>query len=350
MAFDVTKIEERIDRAAAGAVAISYEIGGVHFTSMMEVMEFAKLMAVAGAAIPPHLRGNPGACLAISIQALEWRMSPFAVANKSYLVNNRGEERIAYESQLVHAVIEARAPMQGRLRHEIVGEGDERRCKVWGTFKGEADPHTYTSETLAKLRDARGRNDRGQVKGSPLWETNPEVQLFYSASRQWCRLYAPDVLLGIYAKDELDAAESARDVTPAKPVPAIADRLKGGKGKRGGFDADHVEREVAGAKGMQTIEGTAAPAGGDGGPSGQDAPGAAGPASQGAADAGRTDASTEVAQANADAGQQAGSEGPAGSEGATGAPIEASERTAARMHDHAEVEAVAAVCDAEGIC
>ncbi|MDC7784820.1 recombinase RecT [Rhodoplanes sp. TEM] len=246
MALDVQKIEEKIDRAIAGAVPVSDNIGGVAFTSMSEVMEFAKLMSVAGTAVPPHLRANPGTCLAICIHALEWRMSPFAVANKSYEVENRGEKRLAFESQLTHAVIEARAPLKGRLRYEIIGEGDERRCKVWGTFKGETEPHVYVSETLGKLRDARGRNQYGQVKGSPLWDTQPEVQLFYSASRQWCRIYAPDVLLGIYTREELEdeGFENAKDVTPKRL--SLAQRLRDRKGQKDtrGFNAEHVQKEA----------------------------------------------------------------------------------------------------------
>jgi hypothetical protein len=255
----IERIENKIDLAKAGGVAVSNEIGGVQFQTVLELMEFAKLMAVSDIAVPPHLRGKPGACLAVLTQALEWRMSPFAVANKSYSVVNKGVERIAYESQLINAVIEARAPLKGRLRHEIIGDGDERRCRVWGTFKGEDQPHEYISETLGRLRDARGRNDYGQVKGSPLWDSQPEVQLAYSARRQWARLFAPDVLMGLYSEDELRDESEVKDVTPKNAVAGLADRLKGsGKGKRG-FNAEHVESEVANAKGepATTIEASA---------------------------------------------------------------------------------------------
>lgn len=235
--FDVARIEEKIDRAEAGAVTVNSKVGGISFQSMIEVMEFAKLMATADLAVPPHLRGNPGACLAITIQATEWKMSPFAVANKSYIAN----DRMAFESQLIHSVVEARAPLKGRLRHEIIGEGDERRCKVWGTFKGEDEPHTYISETLGILRGARGTNDRGQVKGSPLWAVQPEVQLFYSATRTWARMFCPDVILGIYAPDELP--EEPKDITP--PETGLAKRLKDKTKKGRGFDHEHVEREAS---------------------------------------------------------------------------------------------------------
>ena len=240
--MDVAEIEKRVDRAIAGAVVVNADIGGVKFASMVEVMEFAKLMAVSGIAVPQHLRGNPGACLGIVVQAQELRVSPFALANKSYVAN----DRLAYESQVIHAIVEARAPIKGRLRYEIVGEEDERRCKVWATFRGEDAPHVYTSETLGKLRNARGKNDRGQVKGSPMWVDQPEVQLFYSASRTWARMFCPDVILGIYAIDELP--DDPTDVTPPQVSKSdeYAQKLRDARASRAstGFDAEKVMRTI----------------------------------------------------------------------------------------------------------
>jgi len=238
--MDVGAIERRVDHAVATTVPVSATFGGVRLENVAQLMEFAKLMAVSGVAVPKWLRGNPGGCLAICVRALRWQMCPFGIAEKSYAVTNKGEERIGFEAQLVHAVIEARAPLKSRLRHEIIGEGDERCCRVTGVFRGEDKPHVYTSETLKTLRDARGRNERGEVKGSPLWSTQPEVQLAYSAVRQWCRLFSPDTLLGVHLLSDDD---EPANVTP---VDGLAQRLRDAKkarvGKRGGFDATQVAR------------------------------------------------------------------------------------------------------------
>src|SRR4051812_7668530 len=80
----LTRIEDSLDKARAGDVIASFKQGGVQFQTMIEVMEFAKLMSLAQEAVPPHCRGKPGVCLAICMQALAWRMEPFQVANKSY--------------------------------------------------------------------------------------------------------------------------------------------------------------------------------------------------------------------------------------------------------------------------
>lgn len=220
---DLQRIEEKLDKATAGAVAISDHVGGIMFTNMAEVMEFSKLMSLGGTAVPKHLRGNPGGCLAITIQALEWRMSPFAVANKSYEVN----DRMAYEAQLIHAVIEARAPLKGRLRDRYEGEGTDRLCIVTGHIKGEVDPLEYKSPPISKIK----------VKNSPLWTADPDQQLWYYSTRSWARKYCPDVLLGIYTEEELRegmGVEIARDVTPS-----VGSRLKGSKGQKG-FQPENV--------------------------------------------------------------------------------------------------------------
>jgi RecT family len=250
---EVSEIEKKIDRAIAAPIVINAELGGIALETMGQMMEFAKLMSVSGSAVPKYLRGNPGGCLAICSRALRWHMDPFAVAEKSYQVINKGEERIAFEAQLVHAVITALAPLKARLRYEIIGVDDERRCKVWGTFKGEHEPHVYTSETLGKIKANRPKRREGDgYGGSPLWDSTPEVQLAYSAVRQWCRLFSSETLLGVYSRDELED-DGPVDVTP---ITSLANRLRDAKkahaGESRGFDAAHVAQA-----GASVIEGEA---------------------------------------------------------------------------------------------
>lgn len=204
----VDRIEEKIDRSTAGGIQVTSLNGGAVFNSMNEVMEFAKLMSVSDLAIPKHLRGNPGACMAVCLQAVEWRMSPFSVANKTYSVN----DRISYESQIIHAVIEMRAPITGMLRHKFSGDGPSRRCTVWAFAKGEDEPLEYTSPMFSEI----------QPKSSPLWKTKPDLQLFYNTSRDWARIYFPHIVLGVYSDDELrdsQPMESAQRAPVAMPKP-----------------------------------------------------------------------------------------------------------------------------------
>lgn len=185
-------ISNKIDRQLIGRVRFGGNI--IQVETVDQAMEVAKMMALAKQAVPKHLRGEPGICLAVIMQAREWDMAPYAVARKSYIVN----DQLAYESQLIHAVIESRAPLKGRLRCRYEGEGQSRKCIVFGTFKGEAEPHEYESPQLKDIR----------IKNSPLWKDDPDQQQFYYASRAWARKWCSDVLLGVYTPDEM------RDITP----------------------------------------------------------------------------------------------------------------------------------------
>lgn len=226
---DIEKIEGKIDRAVAGAVPVDMQLGGIQISTMMEVFEMAKLMAISEKAVPKHLRGSPGTCLAICIQALEWHMSPFSVANKSYEVN----DRIAYEAQLIVAVINARAPLQERLRYAYEGEGVEMFCTVSGLVKGEATPLIYKSP---KIRDIK-------VKNSPLWTADPQQQLGYYSGRAWCRRHTPETILGIYAVDEVENSDPiGSSTTTVKP--SVGERLRGQR-NRGGFHEEGVTRALA---------------------------------------------------------------------------------------------------------
>ena len=202
------RIASRIDKAVAGALTVTKsQAAGLAFETMAQVLEFAKLMSISGVAVPKHLRSNPGACLAICVQALEWRQSPFAVANKSYSVN----DRLAYEAQLINAVILSRAPIEGRFDVKYSGEGDNRVCRV-----------AVRPKVGDRLEYASPRRGDISPKNSPLWKTDPDQQQFYYTSRALCRRYFPDVLLGVYADDELPTIEADK-LTKEERVEAAKD-------------------------------------------------------------------------------------------------------------------------------
>jgi hypothetical protein len=161
--------------------------------NMTELMEFAKLMAVSGPCVRAAFRGNPGACLAIAMQAFKWAADPFAVCNKAYITTSKsGETQISYEAQLIHSIVNTRAPLQRRLRASYTGEGVKRACKVVGWLQGEDEPFEYQSPMIEQIA----------VKNSPLWTADPDQQLFYYSTRAWARRTVPEILLGIYTPEE----------------------------------------------------------------------------------------------------------------------------------------------------
>ena len=180
-----------LNRPVAGAIELKTN-GGLVVKDVGEAMEIAKMMSISGSAVPAHIRKNPGACLAVAIQAWEWSMNPFAVANKSYVVN----DRLAYESALYNAVATRRAPVDGRLQISYSGEGQSRQCKITARLKESAGGGDveYTSPLFSQINP----------KNSPLWKNDPDQQLFYFSVRAFVRRHFPDVMMGVYTVDELE--------------------------------------------------------------------------------------------------------------------------------------------------
>lgn len=218
-------------------VALSSSDAGFAVTpqTLSDIVEFAKFMSFSQAGIPAYLRNNAPDCAAITMQALKWGFDPFSVAQKSYKV----KDVLAYEAQLIAAVINARSGIKGRLRYHFEGEGDDLTCTVTGMLDGELCP--YTSPRVGNIT----------TKNSPLWKTDPQQQLGYYSARNWARRHCPEVILGVYDRDEAEefrGPDNARDVTPQ---PSVMARLRAAQeapqqpeDAREGFDAAFVHSEI----------------------------------------------------------------------------------------------------------
>lgn len=199
--------------------------------SLMSLQSFAQAMSSGVSTLPVHLQGNPSDCMAIAMQAIQWNMNPYAVAQKTFVVGGV----LGYEAQLVNAVISTRGPLVSRIEYDwfgpwdkIIGKFEIRKSdkdkskgkeyrvpgwrladeegigiRVWATLRGEEKPR----ELSLLLAQARARN-------STLWADDPRQQLAYLAVKRWARLYCPEVILGVYTADELEERQE-KVINPA---------------------------------------------------------------------------------------------------------------------------------------
>lgn len=237
-----------------------------------QIIAFAEMMAKSSAMVPRHLQNKPSDCAAIVMQSVQWRMNPFAVAQKTHLINGV----LGYEAQLVNAVITSLAPTKDRLHFEWYGDwskvlGNVREAtsqtkkddegkpkkymvpnwglsdehglgiKVWATMQGETEPRVLD----LLLKQARTRN-------STLWADDPRQQLAYLAIKRWSRLYCPDVIMGVYTPDELEP-ETEIELNPSTVTPIRPTVVQPASTKPAAPVAD-AEFEV-----VATENGTAAP-------------------------------------------------------------------------------------------
>lgn len=179
---------------------------------LMRLQQFAQIMSQGATTVPQHLRDKPADCLAVTMQAAQWGMNPFAVAQKTHIVNGT----LGYEAQLVNAVVSSSSLLASRINYRWDGD--------WSKVSGKTDKSTHLTVTVSAT--LKGENEpreltismaQAGVRNSPLWEQDPKQQLAYLCTKRWARLHAPDVLLGVYTPDELDESPRAeRDVTPAR--------------------------------------------------------------------------------------------------------------------------------------
>lgn len=192
--------------ATVGTAAAIFSPEGLN-----QLVRFADLMAQSKATVPAHLAGKPADCLAVTMQAAQWGMNPFAVAQKTHVVNGA----LGYEAQLVNAVVSSSSLLATRLNYRWEGDWSKVSGKtdkspnltvtVWATLKGETEPRELTISMA-----------QAGVRNSPNWEVDPRQQLAYLCTKRWARLHAPDVLLGVYTPDELEESlpRVERDITP----------------------------------------------------------------------------------------------------------------------------------------
>lgn len=174
---------------------------------MDRLVRFATLMADSKATVPAHLAGKPADCLAVTMQAAQWGMNPFAVAQKTHVVNGT----LGYEAQLVNAVVQSSGAIKGRFHYEYRGEGASLECRVGAIIRGEHDITWNEWLCISSIT----------TKNSPLWKTNPKQQFGYLQVKNWARAHTPGAILGVYTPDELQEAAPRveRDITP---TPATA--------------------------------------------------------------------------------------------------------------------------------
>lgn len=185
---------------------------------LMDTAKFEQIQRVAGAMaqmklMPEHLRGSAADCMMVVEQAWRWQMSPTAVASKTYSVGGK----LAYEGQLVAAVVNTRGNLEDNLDYEFTGafnaqkpEASTLECRAFATIRGKSRERDVKAKWTDGFKMSKGARDK--------WLSQPEQQLTYFVARVWARRHMPELLLGVYTPEEL-YEEQMRDVTPPPPRP-----------------------------------------------------------------------------------------------------------------------------------
>ena len=187
--------------APASGMTTSARMNALVPTSMSEAMQLADIMSQANL-LPDHLRGKPGDCLLVVMQAQRWNMDPVSVAQCTSVVRGK----LCYEGKLVSAALRSMGAIQDDLDFEYSGAGASRKIVVTGTLRS------------GKVRSIDGTVEQWATSNDN-WKKSPDDMLAYRGTRQWARRWAPSAMLGVYTPDEMeDTTPTQATVVSVTPV------------------------------------------------------------------------------------------------------------------------------------
>ena len=126
--------------------------------------------------------------------------SPLMVMQNLYIIHGKP----SWSSSFIIAAINSSNKFSP-LRFDISGTGDDYGCVAWCVEKG-------TDQRLESPRVTIGmaRKEGWLTKAGSKWVTMPDLMLRYRAASFFGRLYAPEILMGMYSVEEI------QDIKPEK--------------------------------------------------------------------------------------------------------------------------------------
>jgi hypothetical protein len=168
--------------------------------------------------IPTAYKNNMPNCLIALEVAQRTNSSPLMVMQNLNIIHGRP----SWSSQFIIGALNSCGRFSP-LRFRMTGEGDTKAC-IASTVdnSGEILEGPEVSIQMAK--------DEGwYTKNGSKWKTMPDLMLRYRAASFFGRLYAPDVLMGMYSADEVEEVDALKDVTPVNSVVAsLNEQIKTG--------------------------------------------------------------------------------------------------------------------------
>lgn len=141
-------------------------------------------------------------CFLVVNQAVRWGMDPFAVAQCVSVVHGK----LCYEGKLIAAVLDAKLGIE--LEYDLSGQNDAMKVIVSGAIDGKA---VVDSKSKPKTVEGTVSDWKTTGNGSPWSAKGGSARMLrYRGAREWARVYAPSIMLGVYSDDEMDALSDER--------------------------------------------------------------------------------------------------------------------------------------------
>lgn len=191
------------------------------FTAAMQMADALSKSTI----IPRDYQGNPSNCLIAVEISSRMNASPMMVMQHLFVVNGRP----AWSSQWIVAMINQSRKYKTELQYEFgyAPEDGSLSCYAWAI---DQQGHRVEGPKITmKMAEAEGWLNKNGSK----WKTMPQVMIQYRAASFFGRKNCPDMIMGIYSREEvldMDLDESAPPVEPGtvtvEPAGLTAEDLK----------------------------------------------------------------------------------------------------------------------------
>ena len=161
-------------------------------TNFEHAQRVAKMLSSSNL-VPKEFQGNiQNTMIALEISN-RIGASPLMVMQNLYIIHGKP----SWSSSFIIAAINSSNKFSP-LRFDISGTGDDYGCVAWVIEKG-------TEQRLESPRISIGmaRKEGWLTKSGSKWVTMPDLMLRYRAASFFGRLYAPEILMGMYSVEEV---------------------------------------------------------------------------------------------------------------------------------------------------
>lgn len=191
---------------------------------------FAAAMQMADALskstiIPRDYQGNPSNCLIAVEMSSRMNASPMMVMQHLFVVNGRP----AWSSQWIVAMINQSRKYKTELQYEFGNDPADGGLSCYAWAIDQQGHRVEGPKITMKMAEAEGWLNKNGSK----WKTMPQVMIQYRAASFFGRKNCPDMIMGIYSREEvldMDLDEPAPPVEPGtvtvEPAGLTAEDLK----------------------------------------------------------------------------------------------------------------------------
>ena len=160
--------------------------------------------------VPKQFQNNVANCMIAMEMAHRLGTGDMEIMQNLYVVHGNP----SFSSKYLIALVNRSGVIKGRLKFRFTGEVNSESwgCQAYAVCSETNEELSGTTITLDMAK-----KEGWSTKAGSKWATMPEQMLMYRAASFWSRIYAPDAIMDMHSREELEDIQE-KDVTPRSEV------------------------------------------------------------------------------------------------------------------------------------